>query len=119
MNLQLILYSCVYALCNVCGAAIIKSEIKLVAGLNNVSDYISLLLKWKIILGFAIIFSSSLVLFKALSLFEFTKVIPISIGVNFVLTTLVGVIIFSETVNTYGAVGMIIIVIGIILLNMN
>ncbi|MEO9804485.1 MAG: hypothetical protein ABJF04_14620 [Reichenbachiella sp.] len=116
MNLYLITYSSLYALFSVIGAALIKSAINAYGKLITASDYIQLLLNWKVILGFLIIFGSSLVLFKALSQFEYSKVIPISIGINFILTTTIGYYVFGELLSLVGLVGIFVILIGIILL---
>lgn len=119
MNVQLFLYSLLYAILNVSGAAIIKSEIKLIGNLSSIDDYLKLIIKWRVILGFIIIFASALILFKALSIFDFSKIIPLSIGINFLLTAILGVFIFDEIINFYSSVGMLIIIIGIVVLTLN
>jgi len=119
MNFQLFLYSFFYALANVAGAALIKKEIKLIGNLSSIDDYLKLLFKWRVVLGFIIIFVSALILFKALSIFDFSKIIPLSIGINFLLTAILGVFIFDEIINFYSSVGMLIIIIGIVVLTLN
>tara|TARA_B100000886_G_C20073098_1_gene346674 strand:- start:188 stop:547 length:360 start_codon:yes stop_codon:yes gene_type:complete len=119
MNFQLFLYSFFYALANVAGAALIKKEIKLIGNLSSIDDYLKLLFKWRVVLGFIIIFSSALILFKALSIFDFSKIIPLSIGINFLLTVLLGTLLFEEIINFYSLIGMITILIGIVIITMN
>ena len=72
-----------------------------------------------VIPGFVVVFGSALILFKGLSLFDFSKIIPLSIGINFILTSILGVVIFKEIITNYGVVGMGIILLGIIILNFN
>lgn len=117
--LILLFYALCYALLNVVGAALIKVELLNTAVLNDAKDYISLLIRWKVIIGFVIIFIASLVLFKALSLFEFSKVIPISIGINFILTTTIGIAIFNESFAAIKLISLAIILFGIILLSIS
>ena len=119
MNFQLFLYSLSYALANVAGAALIKSEIKLISNLSSIDDYLKLIIKWRVILGFIIVFASALILFKALSIFDFSKIIPLSIGINFLLTAILGVFIFDEIISFYSSIGMLIIIIGIVVLTLN
>jgi len=119
MNVQLFLYSLLYAILNVLGAAIIKSEIKLIGNLSSIDDYLKLIIKWRVILGFIIIFASALILFKALSIFDFSKIIPLSIGINFLLTAILGFFIFDEIISFYSSIGMLIIIIGIVVLTLN
>lgn len=52
-----------YSFLNAAGAALIKSEINQSDGLNNFSDYINLLLTWKVLIGFTVVFGSALMLF--------------------------------------------------------
>ena len=119
MNIPLFIYSFAYAFCNVVGAALIKSEINSKLSLNSISDYFNLLFNLKVIVGFVVVFGSALILFKGLSLFDFSKIIPLSIGINFILTSILGVVIFKEIITIYGVVGMGIILLGIIILNFN
>jgi hypothetical protein len=58
-----LLFCLLYALLNVTGAAIIKQQL-LGQQLSSFNDYFSLLLNYKVILAFGIVFASSLVLFR-------------------------------------------------------
>jgi multidrug transporter EmrE-like cation transporter len=112
-----ILFSCLYAVCNVSGAALIKTEI---AGrnLNSFMAYVNLLFTVKVIIGFMLVFVSALILFKALSLANFSFVIPISNGVNFTLTAIAGYFIFSERLSLPSYIGMVLILSGILLMTL-
>lgn len=113
-----IFFSLMYALFNVSGAALIKSELKNRL-LTNAQDYIDLLFKLKVIAGFAIIFLSALIFFKALSLAKFSVVMPIAIGINFGLTILFGYFLFSEKITFFTFLGLALILGGIIIIGMN
>jgi multidrug transporter EmrE-like cation transporter len=110
-----ILYSALYAMLNVGGATLIKSEISNRI-LANAKDYISLLLTPKVIMGFGIIGISALVLFKALSIARFSYVIPVANGINFAFTVIVGYFIFSDKITYITLIGMALILSGIIIL---
>lgn len=107
-----------YALLNVSGAAMIKWKLRgrtLVA----LDDWIRLLLDVQVIGAFALIFVSALVMFKALSTGNFTFVIPVATGINFVLTVLAGYYLFKDQLNVLSFVGFGLIISGIILLGVN
>ena len=112
----LIFLCCIYALLNVGGAALIKKQLTF-SPINQLQDYIPLLLKPRVILGFFIILLSALVMFKALSLTQFSVVVPISNGINFALTILTGVLIFNDKITLQHIVGLSFILIGIILIS--
>lgn len=113
----LIAYSFVYALFNVAGAAFVKSQIQGGAHVfNGFGDYLDFLFKWKTILGLGLVFLSALILFKALSLYEFTRVVPLSIGINFILTAALGYFWFHESLQLMKLSGMGLILTGSILI---
>ena len=58
-------------------------------------------------------------MFKALSFAEFTFIIPIATGINFLITILVGYFLFSEKVNYISFIGFSLILSGIIVLSLN
>ncbi len=107
-----------YALLNVSGAALIKWKLKGRA-LNVLSDWIKFLLDFQVIAAFALIFVSALVLFKALSAGNFTFIIPVSAGINFVLTVIAGYFIFKDQLNMISFLGFALIISGIIILTLN
>ena len=113
-----VLYCALYALLNVAGAAIIKYNLKGKV-LTNFNQWINILLNVQVIGAFALIFVSMLVIFKALSTANFTFVIPVSAGINFILTVIAGYYIFKDQLSFASFVGFTLIISGIILLSIN
>jgi uncharacterized membrane protein len=113
-----ILFCFLYALLNVSGAAIIKLRLQ-GRTLTTLNDWIKFLLHIQVIGAFVLIFVSALVMFKALSVGNFTFVIPVSAGINFVLTIILGYFLFKDSLNVVSFVGFGLIVSGIILLSLN
>jgi len=116
--MKAVLYCALYALLNVSGAAIIKWNLKGKV-LSTLNDWINLLLNIQIIGAFALIFVSMLVIFKALSAANFTFVIPVSAGINFVLTIIAGYFIFKDHLTMISFIGFALIISGILLLSLN
>ena len=113
-----VIYCFFYAVLNVSGAAIIKWKLK-GKSLNAFSDWLGFLLNIQVIGAFVIIFASALVMFKALSAGKFTFVIPVSAGINFILTVIAGYYIFKDQLNLASFIGFALIISGIILLSIN
>ena len=107
-----------YAVLNVSGAAIIKWNLKGKV-LDEFSQWMNFLLDIQVIAAFSLIFISALVMFKALSSADFTFVIPVSAGINFVLTLIAGYFIFKDKINSVSYIGFTLILSGIILLSIN
>jgi multidrug transporter EmrE-like cation transporter len=107
-----------YALLNVSGAAMIKWKLR-GRSLVALDDWIRLLMDVQVVGAFALIFVSALVMFKALSTGNFTFVIPVATGINFVLTVLAGYYLFKDQLNVLSFVGFGLIISGIILLGVN
>ena len=116
--IQAVLYCALYALLNVSGAAIIKWNLKGKV-LTSFDQWINLLLNIQVIGAFALIFVSMLVIFKALSTANFTFVIPVSAGINFVLTVIAGYYIFKDQLSLASFAGFALIISGILLLSIN
>ncbi len=116
--IKAIIYCFFYAVLNVSGAAIIKYKLK-GRVLNSFSDWIQFLLNIQVIGAFVVIFASALVMFKALSAANFTFVIPVSAGINFILTIIAGYYIFKDQLNLASFIGFTLIISGIILLSIN
>ena len=114
--LKPIVYCFLYALLNVSGAAIIKWKLKGKV-LSTFNDWVNLLLDIKVIGAFALIFVSALLLFKALSEANFSFVIPVSAGINFILTVIAGYYIFNDQLSIVSFAGFVLIITGIILLS--
>lgn len=116
--IKAVIFCFLYALLNVSGAAIIKWKLKGTA-LSAFNDWIQFLLTPQVIGAFVLIFVSALVLFKALSAGNFTFIIPVSAGINFVLTVIAGYYIFKDQLNVASFIGFGLIISGIILLSIN
>ncbi len=116
--IKAIFFCSLYALLNVSGAAIIKWKLK-GRVLSSFNDWFQFLLNVQVIGAFVIIFISALVMFKALSTANFTFVIPVSAGINFVLTIIAGYYIFKDQLNMASFIGFALIISGIILLSIN
>jgi multidrug transporter EmrE-like cation transporter len=116
--MKAILYCALYAMLNVSGAAIIKWNLKGKV-LTNLNQWMSVLLNPQVIGAFALIFVSMLVIFKALSSANFTFVIPVSAGVNFILTVVAGYYIFKDQLSLVSFIGFVLIISGILLLSIN
>jgi multidrug transporter EmrE-like cation transporter len=113
-----VFFCLLYAMLNVAGAAIIKLKLK-GRVLTSFNDWINFLFTAQVICAFVLIFVSALVMFKALSAANFTFVIPISAGINFILTIIVGYYLFKDSLNMASFVGFGLIISGIILLSLN
>jgi multidrug transporter EmrE-like cation transporter len=111
-------YCLLYSILNVSGAAIIKLRLKGL-GLEGVKDWIGFLMNLQVIIAFILIFSSALVMFKALSSAPFSFTIPIATGINFALTILAGYFIFKDQLNLLSLFGFSLILSGIIILSLN
>lgn len=111
----IILYCVAYAICNVSGAALIKSELKNTE-LRSFADYFNFLLRYKVFLGFSVVFISAFILIKALSVAKISLVNPIATGMNFVFTLLLGYYFFQEKLTVLHYFGMAMILLGILLI---
>lgn len=116
--IKAVIFCCLYAILNVSGAAVIKWNLKGKV-LNEFGQWINFLLNVQVIGAFSLIFISALVMFKALSSADFTFVIPVSAGINFVLTLIAGYYIFKDKINFISYIGFAFILSGIILLSVN
>lgn len=113
-----IIFCFLYAVLNVSGAAIIKWKLK-GRVLTEFSHWVNLLLDFHVILAFGLIFVSALMFFKALSLGQFTLIVPVATGINFALTVIVGYLLFKDQINLVSFIGFACIISGIILLSLN
>lgn len=106
-----------YAGLNVAGSATIKSALE-GRTLGSFADYFWFLLYWKTILGLSFVFMSALVVFKALSIAKMTYILPVSTGINFLLTFLIGIFIFAERQNFFSYAGAALVLAGILLMSL-
>jgi len=118
MNVSLLFYCTLYALLNVAGVSLIKRSLN-GRSLSSLNDYIQILLHPGVIGGFAVIFLSALVIFKALSIGKISIVSPLSTGINFAFTVLVGILLFHDKLSYQGYLGLILIFAGITLMSIS
>lgn len=116
--LKAVFFCFLYAVLNVSGAALIKWKLK-GRVLNQLSDWVGFLFDIQVMLAFVIIFGSALVMFKALSAGNFSFIIPVSVGINFILTVIIGYFLFKDKMNYLSFIGFALIVTGIFLLSLN
>jgi len=117
MNYNIYIFSLLYALFNVAGAAIIKNKLLLVQ-IASVKDFLIFLLDIKIIFAMLLIFISMFFSIRALSFDKFSLVIPVLTGVNFLTTVIVGYLFFEDKLYLIGYLGILFIMIGIYLLGL-
>ena len=115
MSYNIYLFSFLYAIFNVAGAAIIKNKLLLVA-ISDFKEFILFLVDIKIILAMLFIFVSMFFSIKALSLDKFSLVIPLLTGINFLITIGVGYFFFKDELTLTGYLGILFIILGIYLL---
>lgn len=116
--IKAIIFCFIYALLNVSGAAIIKYNLK-GRSLVVFNDWVRFLLQAQIVFAFVVIFLSALVLFKALSSGNFTFIIPVAVGINFILTVAIGYFLFRDHLTIGSYFGLLMIITGIIILSLN
>ncbi|OLQ86143.1 hypothetical protein BIY22_12905 [Vibrio panuliri] len=115
---SIIFFSFLYACFNVSGAAIIKKKL-LVSNVSSIPDFLHFFFDVKIIFGMACIFISMYFSIRALAIEQFSMVIPILTGVNFLVTLFVGYIFFKDELTLIGYVGVMFIIIGIYFLGVS
>ena len=96
----------------------IKTQLK---GRTLVSpaDWISLIGNIPFLAAFLLIALSAMALFKALSTQNFTLIIPLATGINFILTIGVGYFVFHDRLSMLSLLGFILIISGILVLSFN
>jgi len=117
MSYSIYIFSFLYAVFNVAGAAIIKNKL-LIGPITNFKEFLFFLLDFKIIFAIFFIFISMFFSIKALSFDRFSLVIPILTGINFLVTVGVGYIFFKDELALTGYLGILFIIVGIYLLGL-
>ena len=110
-----IVFCFAYAVFNVTGAAVIKHKL-IENKVNGFYEFIVFLIDPKIFLAFMFIILSMFFSIKALSLSAFSTVIPLSTGINFIVTVLVGALFFKDQLTLMGYIGIILILSGVLFL---
>ncbi len=116
MRTNLVFIFCsLYALLNASAALIIKNKL-LTHRINQVHDFILFLIDPVIAVAFVLIIASMYFSMKALSISDFSFVIPISTSINFILTVIIGIAFFKDNLALGSYIGLVFIIIGISLL---
>lgn len=116
--IKTIAYLLLYAALNVSGAALIKWELR-GRTLDTLGEWLKFMLNLPFIAAFLLIVFSALAFFKALSINNFSLVIPISTGINFILTIALGHYLFQDKLSMLSFIGFILIISGILVLGLN
>jgi multidrug transporter EmrE-like cation transporter len=116
--IQSILYVLLYAAFNVSGAALIKWQLR-GKSLATLNEWLTFLINLPFVVAFVLIILSALALFKALSTNNFSLIIPIATGINFILTIGVGYYLFQDKLSFLSFIGFILIISGVIILSLN
>jgi multidrug transporter EmrE-like cation transporter len=116
--LKSILYILLYAAFNVSGAALIKWQLK-GKSLTTLSEWLGFMFNFYFVVAFIMIILSALSLFKALSTNNFSLIIPIANGINFILTVMLGYYLFQDKLSFMSFVGFVLIIGGIVVLSLN
>jgi multidrug transporter EmrE-like cation transporter len=96
----------------VSGAALIKMQLQQTT-LVNFQDYVSFMIKPRVIAGFAVVFLSSMILIKALSLSKISLINSMSTGMNYSLTLLMGYFLFHDRLTLTHYMGIVLILVGV------
>jgi multidrug transporter EmrE-like cation transporter len=113
-----ILYIFLYAAFNVSGAAIIKLQLKQLK-LTAWQEWLNFMFNVPFVIASSFIIFSALALFKALSGSQFSFVIPIATGINFILTVAVGYFLFQDRLSIMSYLGFLLIIAGVLILSIN
>jgi multidrug transporter EmrE-like cation transporter len=85
----------------------------------SVMDYVYFLFRLRVIIALCLIFISMFIVFKALSMANFSFVGPLTNGINFMLTVLVGVMYFNDKLHFGQYLGLVLILSGILVLSLS
>jgi multidrug transporter EmrE-like cation transporter len=113
-----IYYIILYAILNVSGAALIKWQLR-GRSLSSINEWFTFVMNIPFIAAFALIVFSALALFKALSTNNFSLIIPLATGINFMLTIAVGYYLFQDKLSPVSLLGFVLIIMGIVVLSVN
>ncbi|MEK6794983.1 MAG: hypothetical protein AABZ39_09415 [Spirochaetota bacterium] len=114
---RIIIFCTLYAVFNVSGAVLIKMELKN-RTLDGVREYMQFLFTGRVISGFLLIGVSALIIFKGLSSGRFSYVMPVAVGINFILTVAAGAILFGDRLSLLSFLGISLILLGIVFMSM-
>jgi multidrug transporter EmrE-like cation transporter len=113
-----LIYILLYACLNVSGAALIKFQLQ-GQRLTELSEWLKFVFNPYFFVAFALIILSALSMFKALSTNQFSLVVPIATGVNFILTIGIGYYLFEDKLSMISFLGFLLIISGVVILSLN
>jgi multidrug transporter EmrE-like cation transporter len=96
----------------------IKWQLK-TKSLSSIDDWISFMVNIPFVTAFTLIVLSALALFKALSTNNFSLIIPLATGINFMFTVAVSYYLFQDRLSPFSLLGFILIITGIVVLSLN
>src|SRR6476620_1968520 len=99
------------------GTAFIKGQLKN-KNLDSLNEWSDFLFNMPFVIGSTLVVFSAVTLFKALSTNNFSLVIPIATGVNFVFTIVIGYYFFHDKLSIASFIGFILILSGILILSL-
>jgi multidrug transporter EmrE-like cation transporter len=102
----------------VSGAALIKWLLK-GKTLTTLGEWLAFIFNPYFVVAFVMIILSALSLFKALSTNNFSLIIPIANGINFILTVMLGYYLFQDKLSLASFIGFVLIISGIVVLSLN
>ena len=115
--IKTIFYILLYATLNVSGAAWIKWQLRN-KNLSTLNEWQSLIFDIQFVMAFLLIVCSALALFKALSINNFSLIIPLATGINFILTIVLGYYLFQDKLSYLSFLGFILIIGGIVIISL-
>lgn len=107
----------IYLILTTSGLIFIKSGGSAGPLLTKGGAFLGFTINWISAIGFVCYLCSFLLFTKIIVSFNLSYIVPISTGIVQVLILLASKFIFKETISSYGLVGAIIIIIGIIIMN--
>ena len=111
-NLMLGLYVFLYALFNVIGVSILKSQLSS-ESLKNTQSYLLYILSGKVLIGLLLIFISMFFALKVLSFKSILVANPLFVSGNFLITILVSILYFNNVLTILNLIGMALIIVGV------
>jgi|APSaa5957512493_1039668.scaffolds.fasta_scaffold205379_1 multidrug transporter EmrE-like cation transporter len=113
---KVFLYSSLYAVFNVFGAAIMKNKL-LTVKISGFREFLFFLIDPVILIALFAIFISMFFSIKSLSIADFSSVIPVMTAINFIITVTVGLVFFKDIISTNGYIGLFLIIAGIYMIS--
>lgn len=115
-NLMLGLYVFLYALFNVIGVSILKSQLSS-ESLKNTQSYLLYIFSGKVLIGLLLIFISMFFALKVLSFKSILVANPLFVSGNFLITILVSILYFNNSLTIFNLIGMVLIIVGVIFIS--